>query len=391
MLDDGELAAGERRVAWLRIAAIALIVAAERLPHPHPERAAFEVAAAIAFAYAAAMLLYAFLRSPSRRANLASTAADILAITVLAYLSGAAYSDARLAYFLIPIAVAFRFGWSLTLLTTVVVVLAYDVQAAVSHATVHVRAPIEFVAVQTGYLLWIGTAATLFSALLAARTQRLTQLARGRRQLLAEVMTAEERERLELAEELHDHAIQNLLAARQDLEEAAKSGSSHALDHARAALTETVADLRRTIAELHPHVRHHAGLETALRAAAARASRRGDFNIDLYLDYPERHPDEGVLLGAAREFLTNAAKHAHASTVSLSLVNEGDATVLRVADDGVGFDVGAVDRYVAGAHIGLLSQRERVEASGGRLEIRSAPGAGTELVAKLPRRTSPPG
>jgi two-component system, NarL family, sensor kinase len=388
--DTDELAAGEQRVAWLRIAAIVLIVANERLPHPHPERAAFDVAAVAAFSYAVAMLLYPSLRSPSRRTILASTAADILAITALAYLSGGAYSDARLAYFVIPIAVAFRFGWRPTLLSTAVVMLAYDIQAAASHPGPGVKEATEFIVVQTGYLLWIGVAATLFSGLLAGRTRRLAQLARGRRQLLAEVMTAEERERRELAEELHDHAIQNLLAARQDLEDAAKATSSDALDRARSALTDTVADLRGAVAELHPHVRAQAGLEPALRAAADRASRRAGFDIDLYVDYPERHPDEGVLLGAAREFLRNAAAHARASTVTLSLVDEGDVTVLRVTDDGVGFDVGAVDQYVAGAHIGLLSQRERIEASGGRFEISSAPGVGTEVVARLPRRTAPP-
>ena len=389
MLDEGELGVGERRVACLRIAAIVLIVATEQLPHPHPERAAFDVAAAVAFAYAAAMLAYAFLGSPSRRASLASTAADVLAITALAYLSGGAYSDARLAYFVIPIAVAFRFGWRPTLLSTAVVVLAYDIQAA-SHPTIHVKDAAEFIAIQTGYLLWIGVAATLFSGLLSARTRRLAELARGRRQLLAEVMSAEERERRELAEELHDHAIQNLLTARQDLEDAAKSPSRPVLDHARGALTETVADLRSAIAELHPQVRHQAGLEPALRAAAERASRRGNFDVDFHLDYPERHPDEGVLLGAAREFLTNAAKHAHASTVTVSLVDEGDSTVLRVADDGAGFDPATVDQYVAAAHIGLLSQRERIEASGGSLELRSAPGAGTVLIVRLPRRVTPP-
>jgi two-component system NarL family sensor kinase len=239
---------------------------------------------------------------------------------VLAYLSGGAYSDARLAYLLIPISVAFRFGWKVTGCASFIVVLAYDIQAA-THPARHLLGAVRFVAVQTGYLFWIGSAATLFSGLLDARTQALAQLARGRRQLLADVMTAEDRERRILAENLHDHAIQSLLAARQDIEGAA-AGSTSDLERAHTALTETLAELRGAIFELHPHVLDQAGLEPALRAVAERASRRGGFDIDLYLNHPGRHPDEALLLGAAREFLANAARHARASKVTLTLSDE---------------------------------------------------------------------
>jgi len=383
VLEEDVFAAGERRVAWLRIAAVGLIVAAERLPHPHPNRFAFEIAAAVAFAYAVAALVFTYLQTPSRRLSLAITAVDVLVISVLAYLSGGAFSEARLAYFLIPIAVAFRFSWKITLGATAFVVLAYDIQAA-THEAHHVKHALNFVLVQNGYLLWIGTAAALFSGLLATRTQGLVRLARGRRQLLADVMSAEERERRELAETLHDHAIQSLLAARQDVEDAAKSAPSADLDHARTALTETVADLRGAIFELHPRVLQHVGLEPALRAVAERASRRGGFDVDLYLEYPRRHPDEAILLGAAREFLANAAQHAQAARVTMRLADTGEAVVLTVADDGVGFDPGDVDHLAAAAHIGLLSQRERIEAAGGRLDISSAPGRGTSVVVRLP-------
>jgi two-component system NarL family sensor kinase len=383
------LTAGERRVAWLRIAAVGLIVAAERLPHPHPNRGAFQVAAAVALAYAIAALGYAYARTLSRRLSFAATAVDVLAISVLAYLSGGAYSEARLAYFLIPISVAFRFGWRVTLAATALVIVAYDVQAA-THPARHFKDAADFVGVQNGYLLWIGGAASLFSGLLATRTQRLVQLARGRRQLLADVMNAEERERRELAESLHDHAIQSLLAARQDVEDALKSRSFPDLDRVRAALTETLDDLRGTIFELHPHVLQHAGLEPALKAVAERASRRGGFDVDLYLDYPQRHPDEALLLGAAREFLVNVVRHARASRVSVSLARDADGIVLVTRDDGVGFDPAAIDHSAASGHIGLLSQRERIEASGGRLEIVSSPGAGTEVTVWLPEPSREP-
>jgi two-component system NarL family sensor kinase len=379
------LAASERRVAWLRLAAVGLIVAAERLPHPNPNEPTFAVAAVLVLAYAVAALAFAYRGPLDRTFALGTTVADVLSITVLAYLSGGAFSDARLAYFLIPISVAFRFGWRITLLVTGLVVVAYDLQAA-THPARHVKHALAFLAVQSGYLAWIGIAATLFSGLLATRTQRLIQLAAGRRRLLAEVMGAEERERRELAEALHDGAIQSLLAARQDVDESLAAHPDEVLERARAALTESVSDLRSAIFELHPHVLQQAGLEPALKAVAERSSRRGGFDVDLYVHYPHRHPDEAVLLGAAREFLANAGRHARASTVTVMLAEDGDAIALTVADDGVGFDPAGIDRFVADAHIGLLSQRERLESCGGRLEIVSAPGKGTAVTARLPQR-----
>lgn len=383
MAEESVLTAGERRVGWLRIAAVGLIVAAERLPHPHPNRGLFQIAAAVALAYALLALGYAYRHTLGRRLILTATAVDVLVISVLAYLSGGAYSEARLAYILIPISVAFRFGWTVTLAATLLVTAAYDIQAA-THPARHFRHATAFVATQDGYLLWIGAAAGLFSELLAARSQRLVRLARGRRQLLAEVMTAEERERRELAEALHDHAIQSLLAARQDVDEAVKTRAFPDLERVRVALTETLDDLRSAIFELHPHVLQHAGLEPALKAVAERAGRRGGFSVDLYLDYPRRHPDEALLLGAAREFLANVAQHGRASRVSVTLAEEDGGVSLVTRDDGTGFDPATVGDSVASGHIGLLSQRERIEAGGGRLEIDSTPGAGTEVRVWLP-------
>ena len=383
MPEENLVAAAERRVAWLRVAAVGLIVAAERLPHPNPNRALFHIFAVVVLVYAIATLLWAYLGPVTRRQSLAVSAIDVVTISVLAFLSGGAYSEARLAYFLIPISVAFRFGWRATLIASAMVVLSYDIQAA-THPARHLKGVGEFVAVQTGYMFWIGAAATLFSGLLEKRTRELSRLASGRKQLLADVMSAEERERRILAENLHDHAIQNLLAARQDIEDAATAEPSPDLGRAQAALTATLEDLRGAIFELHPHVLDQAGLETALRAVAERASRRGGFDVDLYLNCSRRHPHEALLLGAAREFLANAARHSRASKVTARLTEEDGSILLTIQDDGIGFDVGAIGSYAAEAHIGLLSQRERIETTGGRLDIVSAPGSGTRIAVELP-------
>jgi two-component system NarL family sensor kinase len=239
--------------------------------------------------------------------------------------------------------------------------------------------------VQAGYLLLIGLAAVLLSAVLEQRTRRVAELAERRRELIAEALSAGERERRALAEGLHDHAIQNLLSARHDLEEAglADGSAAEALARADAAVDTTIAELREAVFELHPYVLEQSGLEAALRAAGQRAARRGGFRVHFDLSYPRRHPQEVLLFGAARELLTNAAQHAQAENVRVELWENNGSIELAVRDDGRGFDTRLLPERIAAGHIGLQSQRERVESAGGRFDIRSSPGRGTEVEIML--------
>jgi two-component system NarL family sensor kinase len=377
------LAEVERRVAWLRLLAIPLIVAAETLPHTQEERSNFLVGVAVVSVYAVAMLVWVYRRPVSAHFALGGTAADVGAITVLVVLSGGAYSEARLTYFLVPIAVAFRFRPELTALSSSVTVVAYLLEAVAHPAHTRPQAA-RFIAVQAGYLLWIGLAAVLLSAVLEQRTRRIAELAERRRGLIAEALSAGERERRSLAEGLHDQAIQNLLSARHDLEEVAEAGSSEALARADAAVEATIAELREAVFELHPYVLEQSGLDAALRAAGQRAARRGGFRVRFDLSYPRRHSQEVLLFGAARELLANAAAHAQAGLVVVELAQRDGSVELAVRDDGLGFDLGLLPQRIAEGHIGLQSQRERVESAGGRFEIRSAPGGGTEVEIRLP-------
>jgi two-component system, NarL family, sensor kinase len=377
------LAEVERRIAWLRILAIPLIVAAETLPHPKEERSDFLIGVAVVSVYAIAMLIWVYRQPVTPSFGIAGTACDVAAITALVELSGGAYSEARLTYFLVPIAVAFRFRPGLTALASTVTVVAYVLQAVAHPAHTRQQAT-QFIAVQASYLLWIGLAAVLLSAVLEQRTRRVAELAERRRELIAEALSAGERERRALAEGLHDHAIQNLLSARHDLEEASTSGAAaEALARADAAVETTIADLREAVFELHPYVLVQSGLEAALRAAGQRAARRGGFRVHFDMSYPQRHPQEVLLFGAARELLTNAATHAKASNVSVELWERNGSIELAVRDDGQGFDIGMLPQRIAAGHIGLQSQRERVESAGGRFDIKSSPGRGTAVEIKL--------
>lgn len=378
------LAEVERRIAWLRILAIPLIVGAETLPHPKEERSDFYIGVAIVSVYAVAMLVWVYKRKVTSEFGILGTALDVAAITMLVVLSGGAYSEARLTYFLVPIAVAFRFRPGLTAISTSVTVVAYVLQAVAHPAHTQPQAG-QLIAVQAGYLLLIGLAAVLLSAVLEQRTRRVAELAERRRELIAEALSAGERERRALAEGLHDHAIQNLLSARHDLEEAglADGSAAEALARADAAVDTTIAELREAVFELHPYVLEQSGLEAALRAAGQRAARRGGFRVHFDLSYPRRHPQEVLLFGAARELLTNAAQHAQAQNVRVELWENNGSIELAVRDDGRGFDTRLLPERIAAGHIGLQSQRERVESAGGRFDIRSSPGRGTEVEIML--------
>jgi two-component system, NarL family, sensor kinase len=382
---SGEATAeSERVVALLRLPAIALIALGQSLEHPNPHDTGFLVTLTIFSAWSAGLLAWVWLRPAGVRLALAATAVDIAAISALAVLSGGAFSHARLAFFLVPVAVAFRFRPAITAAAVVVTTSAYVVQA-VAHPAASQPEAARFILTQAGFLAWVGAACVLLSLLLARRTEQVARLAESRSRLLADALEAEQRERKALAEALHDRAIQNLLSARHELEEAGEALSHPALGRADDALSESVAQLRDAVFELHPYVLDEAGLEAALRAIAKNAASRAGFELRLDFHYRNRHSREQLLFSAARELLANVVEHASASSVLVRLADVDGSILLLVEDDGVGLPADELSERLATGHIGLASQRVRVEAAGGTLVVAPAHGGGTRVEVRLPR------
>ena len=386
---SGEATAqAERIVAWLRLPAIALIALSQGLPHPDPNETAFLVMLAVFSAWSALVLAWVYLRPVSQRFALATTAVDIAAITALALLSGGPFSHARLAFFIVPVAVAFRFRPSVTAVAVVVTTAAYVVQALAHPARSDPEAA-RFIVTQAGFIAWIGVACVLLSAQLARRTELVSRLADARSRLLADAEEAEQRERKALAEALHDHAIQNLLSARHELEEAGETGASQqALDRADEALAQTIGQLREAVFDLHPYVLDEAGLEAALRSLAQRTASRAQLALQLHLEFPGRHPQEQLLYSAARELLANVVQHADATEVEVALTADGAELCLVVGDDGRGFPPDRPAEALAEGHVGLASQRVRIEAVGGTLDVASN-GDGTRAEIRMPLQPAP--
>jgi signal transduction histidine kinase len=91
---------------------------------------------------------------------------------------------------------------------------------------------------------------------------------------------------------------------------------------------------------------------------------------------------EEALLRVAQEALHNALRHSGAERVDVTLEKCGTGAVLRVTDDGTGFDPTAIRR--AGRHLGLVSMRDRASGVGGTLTVESAPGKGTTIEMEVP-------
>jgi two-component system NarL family sensor kinase len=378
-----EAAEAERVVAWLRLPAIALLALGQGLTHPDPQGTAFLIALAAFSAWSAGVLAWVYLRPVGPRLPLVSTGIDIAAISLLAALSGGAFSHARLGFFIVPVTVAFRFRPAITALATVVATGAYVLQA-VAHPAAGEPEATRFIVTQAGFLLWVGLACVLLSDQLARRTDAVVQLAESRTRLLTDALSAEQRERKALAEALHDQAIQNLLSARHEIEEAGEAFTHPALARADMALADTVGELRNAVFELHPYVLDEAGLEAALRSVAQQAAGRGGFDLQVDLHYAGRNTQDQLLFSAARELLANAVQHSEARRVSVQLTEEGGEVVLVVSDDGRGFPPERLAQRLADGHVGLASQRVRVEAAGGTMDVASRPREGTRVEIRLP-------
>lgn len=188
-----------------------------------------------------------------------------------------------------------------------------------------------------------------------------------------------------LAREIHD-GIQHFLVTMGARLELARRLVREEPDRAERIIGEERQTLRAASDELRYLVRRlrsaaGAGLAEALRSQIAAASERWPFNLEM--DVPDPMPRlpaevEHALLRVIQEGLTNAAKHARASSVEVA-VTQGDGELrCRIHDDGTGFDASAA------LNGGLAGLRTRVRDAGGRLEVDSGPGRGTTLTVAFP-------
>jgi PAS domain S-box-containing protein len=215
-----------------------------------------------------------------------------------------------------------------------------------------------------------------------------------RRRLLGRVYEAQEGQDRRLAADLHDGHVQSLAAIGFKLEQARLrlgGASSPEVDELLWQVTKDlsaeVTSLRRTIGRLRPLVLVEDGLEAALREEAKSACSRAALATCEVTSELEGRLDpvvETALFRVAQQALANVVDHAEATHVLVAIECSGRGVVLRVSDDGCGFDPDHVQVLADVAHFGLIAMRERVEALGGRFRVTTAPGQGTVVEARLP-------
>ena len=207
-------------------------------------------------------------------------------------------------------------------------------------------------------------------------------------ELSRRLLTAQEQERAVLARELHDDVSQRLAVLAIDVgraELAASEGpQAEAMQGVREGLMRLSEDVHTMAYQLHPSILEELGLAEALRAECERRHRQG--GLDVAVDVkalPPGIPDHAALclFRVAQEALTNVAHHAGARAASVSLREADGGLLLAVSDDGRGFDVGDPGKK---GRLGLASMRERILLVNGTLDIDSAPGRGTTVVAWVP-------
>ncbi len=212
--------------------------------------------------------------------------------------------------------------------------------------------------------------------------------------LVRQLVSAQEQERGRIARELHDETGQKLTALAMGLAavDASLGGESSRAQglvrNLREVADQSITELRNIMADLRPAQLDDLGLVPALRWYVGQyTGRHPDLAVTLSADrLAKRLPPglETVLFRAAQEALTNIARHARASQVTLELSQDASSVRLIVADNGVGFDVNAPPKYERGSGLGLVGMRERVALVGGTCVIGSEPGGGTRISIELP-------
>ena len=217
---------------------------------------------------------------------------------------------------------------------------------------------------------------------LARSSERLEGLTR-------QLLRTQEDERRRIARELHDEIGQALSALKINHQRMArcKGGNAMTMVENVAIIDQLLKQIRGMALDLRPCILDDLGMVPALDWYVARHAQRAGLDGRFLADPEQIRADpeiETVCFRVAQEALTNVARHARATRFRVELLQHDRGIALVVRDDGVGFDPDAMIAASRWTSSGLGGMRERVELVGGRIEVVSEPGGGTEVRVDLP-------
>lgn len=227
--------------------------------------------------------------------------------------------------------------------------------------------------------------------------------ARLHQSVLAEkdrVIRAQERVSRHLQRDLHDGPTQLVAALEMSIDFCKKAMDKDPslvqaeLDNMARITKKATHQMRTLLFELRPLVLETQGLVAALDSFVTRR-QTDDIKTNLHLIFhsssPTRqisrlpHDTESALFAIVQEAVNNALKHAHADNIYIKLFQKDSKLTVTVLDDGLGFDAHTVTKnYEQRGSYGMVNMEERAEIAGGSLTVKSAPGAGAEIVVTVP-------
>lgn len=224
--------------------------------------------------------------------------------------------------------------------------------------------------------------------------QQLAEAQQNLRAYLGDLTAGQEDERRRLARELHDGAVQSLVALNQRVQLAQLAVREVApqavppLAEVREMTAALIDEVRRVIRALRPIYLEDLGLLPAIEMLVRDLGQQTGIRTTFTTNGPARRFPPGheiTIYRIVQEALNNAARYAQARTVHVSLVFTPAACIVSVEDDGRGFAMPErVSDLAAAGHYGLVGMQERAELIGGRLTIQSAPGAGASVELRVP-------
>ena len=234
-------------------------------------------------------------------------------------------------------------------------------------------------------------ALAVFAGGLALNISEQRQADRKLKALAHRVVTSQEEERTRVSRELHDHIGQLLVSIKYQFElvghRLAHPGAHPvtAIDQEILALSKAIGEVRRISHDLRPALLDDLGLPAALEHLGNELAERSGIKVQVSARVQEDPLPElqaVSLFRVAQEALRNVEQHARATRVDIELDDSEDKLVLRISDDGTGFDVKNME-LSKDRGIGLTNMRERVERNGGGFQLVSQPGH-TAMTASFP-------
>ena len=221
------------------------------------------------------------------------------------------------------------------------------------------------------------------SRVVIAFNRMLDRLESERQQSGRRILAAQEAERVGIARDLHDEVGQVLTGVLLHLDSIAEQAPTHRqeIDDAKQSVRRALNEVRRISRELRPEMLAQLGLVSALTELTTTFGRVSGIHVERRFDHalPKLEPDaELAVYRIAQESLTNVARHAQATRVTVSLEPGSDSVILRVVDDGRGF------AHEPDEHGGLRSMRERALLIGADLAIKPASPSGVDVRLEVP-------